>query len=71
MGNKKIEISEDDWYRLLKITAIDRHHIMQLFREVVGLKPFSFDDVVEEIAQLFNVPLEKLKDISFAPYNTD
>ena len=69
MEGKKIEISEDNWYRLLKITAIDRHHIMQLFREVVGLKPFSFDDVLEEIAQLFEVPLEKLKDIRFAPYN--
>jgi len=65
MESKKIEISEDDWYRLLRITAIDRHHIMQLFREVVGLKQFSFDDVLKEIAEDFDVPLKKLQDVNF------
>lgn len=69
MESKKIEISEDDWYRLLKITAIDRHHIMQLFREVVGLKPFSFDDVLMEIAKDFSVPIDKLKDVDFASHH--
>lgn len=64
-----MEISDDDWYRLLKITAIDRHHIMQLFREVIGLKVFSFDDILEELAKDFGVPLEKLKDVDFASHH--
>ena len=55
-------------YRMMRMIAIDRHHIMQLFREVVGLKEFSFDDILKDTAENFGVPYEKLRDVNFEGY---
>ena len=61
-------ISEENWYRTLRMIAIDRHHIMTLFHEMCGVKLFTFDTVLKEIAEDFDVPLKKLQDVDFAPY---
>jgi len=52
-------------YRILRMMAIDRHHIMQLFRQTHGLKEYKFEDILKEIAEDFNIPLKKLQDVNF------
>jgi len=62
------KIMPRDWYRMLRMMAIDRHDIMQLFRQVFGMKEISFDDVLKDTASNFGVPYEKLRDVSFEGY---
>jgi len=66
--NEPSSISPKMVYRILRMMAIDRHHIMTLFHEMCGVKLFTFDTVLKEIAEDFDVPLKKLQDVDFAPY---
>ncbi len=63
-----MNLTNKDWYRLLRMIAINRHHLMQLFHESCGIKIISFETILQEVAEDFDVPLKKLQDVQFAPY---
>ncbi len=54
-----------DWYKLLRILTMHEHHMAQLFRQTHGVKEFSFDNMLKEMAKDFGVPYEKLRDVKF------
>lgn len=66
--NQPSNITPKMVYRILRMMAIDRHHTMQLMRQVFGMKEIPFDNILKEIAEDFDVPLKKLQDVNFAPY---
>ena len=61
-------IREKDWYRLLRMIAIDHHYTLTLFHEVANVSKIKFEDVLKEIAEDFEVPYEKLRDVKFARF---
>lgn len=63
------KIMPRDWYRMLRMMAIHESHIADLFRQTHGMKEFKFDDILKEVAEDFDVPYEKLRDVKFARFD--
>lgn len=63
------KIMPRDWYRMLRMMAIHESHIADLFRQTHGMKEFKFDDILKEVAQDFDVPYEKLRDVKFGRFD--